>query len=298
LRLAASVANFAMCFYIYAAYLVQNERESLGRMSILDGSPHTTGVAHQKLATYLSAGDYDGAFESLKSFTFSLAMLDRLSLFFFVGAPVSVVFFALERDRVRWLQAAVMERLPVEQAKIAARYLEVYLWCLVIMFVFILLLVPFHLDRPRAHYPVAGVALGLGFSSICLYLAAPIDFERLTGGDDALMLWASRQRSCVRPVLKLQALLHVFTLASAVLKGEQLGDDRAALLFGVFETLTILGYQVMQGVFVLDDVVVGSGLPSMAAPASEGPARQRASSSNMLRQRANRCQVECGRART
>jgi len=256
-----------MCIYIYAAYLACDERE---RFLGLKGPDE--GAVPKRLADYLSAGDFDSAFEGLKSFTFSLAMLDRLCLFFVVGAPVALIFLALERDRVRWIQALVSKHLPAEQARSAVRCLELYLWSLGSMFAFIMLLVPFHLDKPWAHYATAACALTLGFSSICLYLVAPIDVDRLTvSGSSEFTLWASRQHSVVRPLLKCQAFLHVLLLASAVWKGENMGDDRAALLFGVLETLVIVGYQLVQGIFVCDDAIVGTKLPSPSVPvASEG----------------------------
>ncbi|CAK0881820.1 unnamed protein product, partial [Prorocentrum cordatum] len=70
-----------------------------------------------RLSDYLRRLDFDPAFEYLRGFTFSEAMLGYLNLYLLVGAPVAVVLAVLEHGRVRWLQALAVERLPGPEAQ-------------------------------------------------------------------------------------------------------------------------------------------------------------------------------------
>eukprot|EP00747_Dinoflagellata_sp_TGD_P169489 gnl/TRDRNA2_/TRDRNA2_198558_c0_seq1.p1 gnl/TRDRNA2_/TRDRNA2_198558_c0~~gnl/TRDRNA2_/TRDRNA2_198558_c0_seq1.p1 ORF type:complete len:326 (+),score=58.43 gnl/TRDRNA2_/TRDRNA2_198558_c0_seq1:26-979(+) len=262
LRLAAALANMGLAVYIYATYLLAMS------WSPAPGPPQSRPPP---LRHYLFASELDTAFEHLRTFTFSDAMLDNLGVFAAVGTPVAVLYLCLELDRIRWLQALVAARLPEVEARRASWWLEVYLWSAATCFIAVVLLVPLHLELPRLHYPCAGVALMAGSGAIGLYLAVPVNFQALAAADEdvgggLLAAWAARVQHHVRPVLMFVLVLHAAALVSAVLKAEMLGDERFAQLFGLLETSVILGYQLFVAVFAVDDVLVGQLVPS----ASEG----------------------------
>lgn len=262
LRLVAALANTLMAVYVYVTYLARLQWRRFGRLGL-------EATMSERLMDYLWFWELETAFEHLRIFTFSDAMLYNLEIYLLVGIPVSIVYFRLEWDRVRWLQALLQEKLPVEEAARPERWLEAYLHTITLTFVFVLLLAPFHLEVPRAHYCCAGAAFFFGFVSICLYLAAPVDFDALSrsaaaAGDTDLQAWAWRVQHRVRPVLKFVLWLHLAAMGAAVWKAEGLGDDRKALVFGILETAVVLGYQFFQGVFAVDDAMVGSPRPKNA----------------------------------
>merc|ERR1719215_2140766 len=89
------------------------------------------------------------------------------------------------------------------------------------------------------------------------YLALPIDLETLSkASDPTVAAWARRTADHVRPTLKFVLGMHVASAATAIIKSETMNDDRAALLFGIVETVTILSYQLFVAVFVADDVMI------------------------------------------
>lgn len=248
-----------MVIYVYAAHLAGLEWQDFGRQRAVE------------LGQSRSVRDYllemDPAFEHLRMFTFSEAMLENLKLFLVIGAPVAAVVLTLERIRVRRLQSLCAESLPSQKAHQAQVLLERYFRLLSVMFLFILLLVPFHLEMPWAHYATAGSGIVCGFASIWLYLAATAELSMVTASSSSdVVAWVAAQRS-VRPVLKFLLILHGIVLATVAWKAESLGDDWPALVFGVFETLLILGYQLFQGVFVWDDVMKMRGVVA----AEQGP---------------------------
>eukprot|EP00419_Tripos_fusus_P033169 CAMPEP_0172762616 /NCGR_PEP_ID=MMETSP1074-20121228/173834_1 /TAXON_ID=2916 /ORGANISM="Ceratium fusus, Strain PA161109" /LENGTH=283 /DNA_ID=CAMNT_0013597041 /DNA_START=55 /DNA_END=906 /DNA_ORIENTATION=- len=242
-----------MVLYIYGTYLLQYEWASF--------SVHEKAFTH-RLVDYVWRWELDIVFEHLKAFTFSEAMLHNLDLYLAVGAPVAVLYFWLERNRIRWLQGFVQQgNLPVEKARLLTWGLELYLWMVFADYIFILLLVPFHLGLPRAHYVCAGCAFTLGIVSLSAYLWVSAELVAMAkvSGDVVRNTWALRAQNRVRPALKLFVLLHFITCGAAYWKVENLGSDGKALLFGVLETLVILSYQGAHVVFALDDVTVGSG---------------------------------------
>lgn len=254
-RLVATLSNTAMVLYIYVAHLLELEWEHFGRWRVLgDGES-------QRLWDYVRAFDLEVAFEHLRLLTFSDAMLQNLHVYLIVGTPVAIVLFVLERDRVRWLQALAEARLPVEEAGRASWWLRVYLQAVSLMLILTLAIAPFHLGLPRAHYLAAGSALCLGMVSVCAYLTALRILDALMAQDGEqdgeLVAWTWRTRHCVRPALMLVVVIHALAFIAAVVKAESLGDDRSALAFGILETLVVLGYQLYQGVFVVDDMMVG-----------------------------------------
>jgi hypothetical protein len=249
-RLVALACNVAMLLYVYIAYLMNLE---WGGINLLESSQ----MPSQRLMSHFLKGEHDVAFDKLRAFTFSEAMLHNLDIFLLVGSFVGVTLFCLERERVWWLQEHLSENLPSSEATRARWWLEAYFWLLSLMFVFILLLVPFHIELPLAHYFVAANALGLGFLSMCTYLFLPLDFKALAKVEDtALAAWAVNMSDVVKPTIKFGIGLHVATLVAALLKSEAIDHHGAALLFGVLETATVLSYQVFQVAFMTDDIIV------------------------------------------
>lgn len=248
-RIAAALGNTLMVLYVYLSYLA-NEVQwgDFGRSRAVEMGQS------QSLRDYIPA-DVEPALEHLRSFTFSEAMFMNLGVYCVVGTPVAITLIFLERSRIGWLKSLLHESLPSEQAVRAGRWLDTYLTSFSITLTFIMLIGPFHLGWPFMHYLCAVCAIGTGCASILLYLNTPVDLEVLAKGSDAAVWYAQTQRS-VRPVLLFVLSLHVLTLASAVWKSERLGDDWVALVFGVFETMLVVGYQLFQGVFVWDDMMV------------------------------------------
>jgi len=252
LRLAAVFANTIMVLYIYGTYLLQYEWESFRARE---------KAFTQRLVDYVWVWELDTAFQHLRAFTFSEAMLHKLDLYLAVGAPVAVLYFGLERNRIRWLQGLVEQsNLPLERARFLIWGLELYLWTVFVDYLFIMLLVPFHLGLPRAHYVCAGCAFTLGAINLSAYLwvSAELVSVAKASGDPVRNKWASCAQNRVRPALKLIMLLHFITCGAAYWKVENLGSDGKALLFGVLETLVILSYQGSQAVFAMDDGTIGS----------------------------------------
>mmetsp|Transcript_99799 Transcript_99799/g.316792 ORF Transcript_99799/g.316792 Transcript_99799/m.316792 type:complete len:308 (-) Transcript_99799:16-939(-) len=255
-RLLAALANTAMVLYIYSSHLLRVDREKYRSLRV----PLSTRGRHPPLWDCLRLQGWDSALEHLRLFSFSDAMSQNLTVYLLVGAPVAVIFFILEWDRVRWLQSLVLECLPPEQGRRAARWLEAYLCSITLTLAFVLSLARFHLELPKAHYLCAGCAFLCGSLSACIYLAVPVDFSSMAaraGADAGLVEWAPRVQRWVRPSLKLVLGLHVVATLAGIWKAQSLGDERAALTFGVLETAVVLGYQLFLAVFVIDDIMVG-----------------------------------------
>jgi hypothetical protein len=267
-RLVAVIANAAMLLYVYFHYLAGVEwgKFGLGHTPTVGGfgsnasnSDSDPSYVHrlERLVDYILLGHHDEAFEKLRVFTFSQAMSDHLFLFFTVGSVVAAVLFYLERKRVRWLQRRLCSILPTKEAELATRKLQLYLRLFYATLVSILLLAPFHIDHPRAHYAMVAVTLTFGVACMSTYLALPIDLEELSkASDPTVAAWARRTADHVRPTLKFVLGMHVASAATAIIKSETMNDDRAALLFGIVETVTILSYQLFVAVFVADDVMI------------------------------------------
>lgn len=254
IRVVAALVNSAMCIYIYASYLWEF------------GWDRPLSAGHsQRLTDYLQLGELDPAFERLRGLTFSEAMLSKLDIYMLIGTPVGLVFFVLERNRIRWLQKIVKQSLPGSRPERAEQWLEAYLWTLSAGLICVLLLAPLHLELPRAHYLCALFALGFLCTSVCIYLLAPIDFSTLaaradTDRDGEFAVWVLWLQQLVWPVLKVVLWLNVILFVAGLWKIHQLGDKLAALTFGVFETVVIVGFQLMMAVFAVDDTMVGRSL--------------------------------------
>jgi len=266
LRVLAALANSAMVLYIYAAHLWGFEWERLGNVG-----------SSRRLSDYIWLWELEPAFEHLRVLSFSDAMLKNLDIYMLVGTPVAVVFVTLEYKRIRWLQSLVMQCPAGSQGKRAELWLEAYLWSLSAGLLSVLLLSYFHLDLPCAHYACAASAFGFCFASVFIYLLAPIDFPTLVAqaesdanlqdGDSAdredrdFAFWALWLQRLVWPSLKVVLFLHIAAVVAGIWKIQYLEDNVAALVFGIFETSVIVGYQLFLAVFAVDDAMVGSCLP-------------------------------------
>ncbi|CAK0881819.1 unnamed protein product [Prorocentrum cordatum] len=107
-------------------------------------------------------------------------------------------------------------------------------------------------------------------------LLAPLDIGALaqSGGRPAFAAW-SAAAGWVRPCVKVVLVVHLMAVVAGAWKAENLGNDTRALLFGIVETAVVLGYQVFQGVMVVDDLMMGRRAPAshdqVYWPLAKGP---------------------------
>eukprot|EP00933_Yihiella_yeosuensis_P027336 TRINITY_DN21209_c0_g1_i1.p1 TRINITY_DN21209_c0_g1~~TRINITY_DN21209_c0_g1_i1.p1 ORF type:complete len:357 (-),score=65.68 TRINITY_DN21209_c0_g1_i1:167-1237(-) len=255
-RVAAAFVNTAMCLYVYAVHLLQIDWRRFGHLRTLEEGQSPN------VFDYFVSGDLETAFDMLRIFTFSDAILQNLDLYMMVGTPVAIALFTLEKDRVRWLQSLFREALPEETAAEVVQQLQIYFYCISVTLVLILLIGPLHLDRPIPHYLCAGAAMSAGCTSITLYLTIPTDLPA-SGGEgkrsDAwreLMAWSKHTKNTVRPILKIALFCHVAVVVVGGLKASSLGDDYRALAFGIVETAVVIAYQAFQMAFVYEDFLI------------------------------------------
>lgn len=252
LRLAIVSLNAANVLYIFVSYLAGNCFDRLDGQVV-------------RWVDLVARWEIDVVLEHLKNFTFSHAMLYKLNLYVFVGTFAAIIMATLETHRIKWLQALVLKELGAEQGRSVARSLGAFMWIERGLLCSVLFLAPFHVDMPLAHYLVAAVCFSLAFVVTVFYKVIARNVEGLAGGSaGALGAWSQRTQRWVVPVLNLQLLLFVVTGVSGVLKVAMLGDNLAALLFGVLETVVILSMQLFIGCFVVDD---------MARSASDAPSQ-------------------------
>ncbi|CAK0811101.1 unnamed protein product [Prorocentrum cordatum] len=244
-RIAASVSNAAMIWYIYGFYLLSIDWGLFGQLQ------HLQHGESPRMTDYIWARNFDAAFKHLRLFSFSAAMLPSLDVYLFLGVPGSVVHLVLERDRVTWLQSFLKLRTPCCSAHRAARWLEMYYWSLVLGSLSFLMLARVHIDMSWPHYFCSASGLLFTTTALCLYLVMP--FQVALVGADGCSEWLAQAKRWVFPSLWLVLGLTAMCFASALWKCERLGDDRPSLVFGVLETITITGYQLVLGVFVVDD---------------------------------------------
>jgi hypothetical protein len=277
IRLMACVANTLMLVFIYGDHIFNKEYAKFSHFLGLDvsqdmptGAP--AGIS-PRLVEQLWHGQFDVAFDCLGALTFSESMLSHLDLYVMVGLPVAIIYILCERDRVRWLQGLIAQHQLDDKRDDAIWRLECYLWCLATCFVFVVGLYPFPLTLPLAHYLVAAGAFAFGSCSIYLYVSLPVDWEGIANGAQAMLgqeggfqSWAWRQRYVVRPVLLSILALHLVTLGIGMLKVEDLYHNSYAVLFGVFETLVVLAYQLFVGCYMVDDVMMSFSLPAKGVP--------------------------------
>jgi len=204
-------------------------------------------------------------------FTFSDSMLrgNNLALFAVIGSCVAVAFLAVERNRVRRLEQLLHARLQAlaedsfaevtgsEAVERSLRLLRRYSWLVGFAFPGVLLLVPFHLERPFLHYSSTALVVCCMFGGVCTYVAMPLgvaaglDSTDSSTRSDDLARWARRHES-LRPKCWGIVAVHVALPAAAVLH-QVLFIDVTGRLFGAIEVFAILSYQVFVALFVLDD---------------------------------------------
>lgn len=214
-------------------------------------------------------------------YTFSHAMLrgQNLKVFGVVGTCVAVCFIAVERKRVHRLQillSAHIQKISAASAQegnsdsafttdacYALWFLPVYFRLISGAFLGVLLLVPFHLERPRLHYGCTGCVVACMFIGVCVYTAMPLgaaaEALSISAGKAAdgaplsseLLKWAQRHH-LVRQRVRFLIALH-FILPATVAVHHFAWADATGRLFGACEVLTILSYQIFVAILVGDD---------------------------------------------
>eukprot|EP00928_Gymnodinium_smaydae_P043967 TRINITY_DN29367_c0_g2_i1.p1 TRINITY_DN29367_c0_g2~~TRINITY_DN29367_c0_g2_i1.p1 ORF type:complete len:338 (+),score=69.53 TRINITY_DN29367_c0_g2_i1:126-1139(+) len=237
------------------------------------------------------SGDLLEMLNCCRRYTFSDAMLRgrNLEVFMGIGSVVAAIYTKLEWDRVQRLRELVVSRrklgvAPEDDWKpaVALRCLDLFLASIVSAFACVLLLVPFHLERPIMHYLVAGFCWTATFTAICLYAVVPLDFAAPAGNgakaikstaDDvavdanaaALTAWAQRRQRLL-PFLQALIAVQVVTVGVGILRVASPGD-LTGRLFGAFEVLVILSYQGFVALFAWDDAAVAAGVAGAVAGA-------------------------------
>jgi len=262
-RLLACITNVVMILAMYAEYLHAADWPEI---------PARCDQRHQ-----LPWVDFCDCYHR---YTFSHAMLrgQNLTVFGVVGTIVAICFFGVEHQRVTRLQSllqALLEDISaidgkgdtndtsIEGARYALRCLPVYSLLIRAAFVGVLLLVPFHLERPRLHYASTALAAGSMFLGVCIYASIPLgQAVGLSGGDiaiqqpikDDLLMWAQRHhllRICAGCVIAMH-----FVLPATAAMHHFAWIDTTGRLFGACEVLTILSYQVFVAFFAIDDFAI------------------------------------------
>jgi hypothetical protein len=234
-----------MIVYIYFDYL-------LNEMSQVSAGQRP--VAHER-----DFWDY------LRQYTFSDAMIHKSQLFSIVGGFASVVYLSLEVDRIRWLKEAVLGEAVQGTLEGGSgqthRWLDIYLASLILMFISILLLVPWYLDVlhlgfPIVHYLTATVTFGAGQTAIFSYLfLSSVDLSKFAVDSNLFDCWARTLKGQVRPTLWGVLGLHVVAILAGLAK-VLTRSEFSSFAFGFCEVAVILGYQLFVYSFEADDRMV------------------------------------------
>jgi hypothetical protein len=215
-------------------------------------------------------------------YTFSHAMLRgyNLELFGVCGAIVVWCYLAVERKRVTYLESLLskllqnidatptMEAGAKEEAasatKWALRYLQAYSVLIQVAFLSVMLLVPFHLERPIMHFVSAGLAAGCMVTGICSYAAMPLgvvmaaaegssnpEAKEGNGGTGYLELCAKRHPDTRQKALFVIAVHVILPVTLAV--HHAAWTDVTGRMFGACEVLAILSYQFFIASFARDE---------------------------------------------
>jgi len=233
-------------------YLAKTDWTQFGVHELPEGQP-------RKLASYIWHGNLEAGFEHLKHFSLSSAMLPYSNLYTYGLLPGMLIQLHLERHRIKHLNELVREQMPRNQAARLTRCLDRYLTCLFVGFPAFLALGHFHIDRTWPHYLLAGIGLACSSSAFYIYSFLPLDWSllaRWSGQDKLLKTWAIQVQSVEIPACKSVLVLTVLCMLSAAWKTAYLGDDLRSLAFGVLETLVIIAYQVVLGVFNIDEKMI------------------------------------------
>eukprot|EP00930_Biecheleria_cincta_P050206 TRINITY_DN35387_c0_g1_i1.p1 TRINITY_DN35387_c0_g1~~TRINITY_DN35387_c0_g1_i1.p1 ORF type:complete len:326 (+),score=39.25 TRINITY_DN35387_c0_g1_i1:130-978(+) len=217
-------------------------------------------------------------------YTFSHAMLrgQNLTVFGCIGTGVALCFLVVEHQRVQRLRLLLRARVEgmgadssdaaSSGAKYALRCLPVYSFLMTVAFLGVLLLVPFHLERPRLHYLCAASVAGCMLVGVCIYATMPLqqaagwsgtgpeaamivrDSSADGGTSDELLKWAQRHQ-LYRKIACFVVAWHIILPATTAIH-HFAWIDATGRLFGACEVLTILSYQIFVAFFAIDDFAV------------------------------------------
>jgi len=260
-RLLACTANIFMIMGIYLEYLWAAEWDKI--------------PSHCEDRKQLPWLDFVNCYHR---YTFSHSMLRGQNVFVFgvVGMFVSVCYVLVELNRVRHLHSLLKCHLvsigtadKQDQSQAVSRVLQilpVYSFLMTVAFIAVLLLAPFHLDRPVGHYAATGVTAGSMFMGICMYVSMPLgkavglshteEAVELTGPSLQLRLWAQRHQ-LLRNWSGIIVAVHIALPALATLH-HFAWIDVTGRLFGAAEVLAILSYQFFVGYLASDDFAMQS----------------------------------------
>lgn len=194
------------------------------------------------------------------SFSDSMVRGRNLAIYATIGGVVAIVYSLLERDRLRGLLVLLAASSPTDakdaKAFWAVRYLAIYRITVQSSFVGVLLLVPFHIDRPRFHYPAAGALFTLMFVAITSYIMIPLGIH---SSDWRIAIWARRRQQMlpwmvlILVVQCIGAIVGILRVVAIVVAPRW--TDLLGRTFGIFEVGLIIGYQVFVALFAADDVL-------------------------------------------
>lgn len=259
-RLAACTANVIMIIGVYFEYLWAADWPEI--------------PSHCEYRSSLPWLEFANCFHR---YTFSHAMLhgQNLAVYGLVSPFVAVCFIIVELKRVRRLRSLLQfhlvnisrageqdesQALSSDATYTSLGLLPIYSFFMILAFVAVLLLVPFHLERPRLHYATAAVAAGSMLAGVCTYSAIPLEqaagFGRAgdtvwKGVSHELLNWAQRHQ-LLRNWSGIVISLHI-VLPTAAAIHHFAWVDLSGRFFGAVEVLTIASYQVFVAYFASDD---------------------------------------------
>jgi len=207
--------------------------------------------------------------EGLRLYTFSDSMIRGNNLVWFsvVGTMAAVVYIWVERRRIESLEADLKVQLALMAPKEDTAKVRWSLQCLMAYklsilsgFVFVLLLVPCHIDRPELHYPLAGALFALMAVAMTSYLWMPLDFG--PAATTSIRAWNERRCRTISWVrllcfVQVAALFAGITRITAVITASE-WSSISGRLFGLLEVAVILGYQIFVALFAFDDIHIAT----------------------------------------
>jgi len=127
-------------------------------------------------------------------------------------------------------------------------------------FVFVLFLVPCHIDRPELHYPLAGALFSLMAVAMTSYLWMPLDFG--PAATTSIRAWNERRCRTISWVrllcfVQVAALFAGITRITALITASE-WSSISGRLFGLLEVAVILGYQIFVALFAFDDIHIAT----------------------------------------
>lgn len=280
-RLAGCTANIGLIVVMYLEYLWAAEWTEI--------PPHCETLSDRTRLTPLQIAN------CMHRFTFSDSMLrgNNLTTFAVIGSMVAIAFLTVERHRVKRLEQLLQVRLialgdtatremvaPVERSLLILRR---YFVLIALAFPGVLLLVPFHLERPLMHYGSTGVVVVCMLGGVCTYMSMPLGLaagldtqltHARTACSDELSRWARRHES-LRPKCWGIVALHVALPVAAGLH-QVVFIDATGRLFGAIEVFAILSYQIFVALLAFDDFSTDHRAPrALARVTEEAPKAKR-----------------------